>query len=133
MDCVFCQPAADHLRTVQFVGRLIHKWKDYCDTEHTHGRVSDEDEETARAILGALAEAGRLLPPGVLIEEKFGVMGDETIVKTYRRPYVMGHASRESAEEYIADQREDWPDHNLRLVSRWSSPWVPVGTEETPE
>lgn len=90
-------------------------------------------EGEARAVLTALAEAGRLLPPGVSIEEKFGVMGDETIVKTYRRPYVMGHASCESAEEYIADQREDWPDHNLRLVSRWSSPWVPVGTEETPE
>lgn len=89
------------------------------------------DLEYAVAILTALADAGRLVPPGVEIEQRFGVMGDETIVNKYRRPYVMLEESREAAEEYIAEQYENWPDHRLRLVTHWRSEWVEVATEAT--
>jgi hypothetical protein len=47
---------------VQRAAGAVHRAASGCEIEHK-ARHNDEDEEIARAVLGVLAEAGRLLPP----------------------------------------------------------------------
>jgi hypothetical protein len=100
---------------IQLVGQLVHQWKDGCEVEH--GRLNDDDEDTARAILAALAEAGRLLPPNARIE--WGIQ------RAGREP--LNYYSRRGAAE-----RDASGDPAITLIRRVVGPWVPVGAEETP-
>lgn len=87
---------------------------------------------TARVILRALAEAGRLLPAGAKITEEIGVRVErEHPHRKEKAGTVMTHFHRETALR----APEVWDGWSLvrRDSIKWAGPWVPVGTTEEPQ
>jgi hypothetical protein len=82
----------------------------------------DDRGYRARAVLAALAEAGRLLPSDAETRTEWGVIG--------WGGGRYGTATREAAEELVASAPDD-----RRLISRTVTvgPWQPVPTTPTTE
>jgi hypothetical protein len=86
----------------------------------------------ARAVLAALAEAGRLLPPGARVVEEIGVRVDREHPRRKEKVgTVMTHFHRETALR----SPEVWDGWSLvrRAAIEWVGPWVPVSEEGIPE
>lgn len=92
------------------------------------GRVTPENwRSIANSIVAALAEAGRLLPAGAhdRADEEFAVFR-----QTSSGFDVAAVVHLKQAKKYAA---EFGGEVKGRLVTTVYGPWVPVGTEETPE
>jgi hypothetical protein len=112
---------------VQRAAGAVHRAESGCEIEHK-ARHSDGDEEIARAVLGVLAEAGRLLPPD--LEDQIGVRVDVAVRGRHER---VGDIITHFGRSQSLRAREAW--HGWTPVRRAVGPWVevPQQDEETPE
>jgi hypothetical protein len=106
---------------VHLVAGAVHRAISGCEIEHV-GRHGDEDEDIARAVLVALAEAGRMLPEGAEVEIIYGVRDVQDRVQVMGPGPVSLANARASLHpvfvEVMVQERRRWPDG-----TRLSTPW----------
>lgn len=110
--------------------RLVASWVHARDCAYDECGPTDDDEDTARAILGALAEAGRLQPQPARVEIYYGIETRpghvEGVGGGEGSLWLAKHAATRGDGRLMQMEHRYFADDSMTIT-----PWVEVGS--TPE